>query len=158
MGRAQGDIADMHARNRLLISFIAGGFLIACDQLLKYLARTNPDFHAYLWDSFLGWELYQNPGIAFSIPFPNRLIVLATPIVLCLLTFWMIGKWRSGNRVLIGGMLVLAGAVSNYADRVLFGVTTDYLRILTSVVNLADLSIAAGALALLFPSKKETIL
>jgi len=58
-----------------MITFV-GGFLFLVDQVLKYLARVNPDFAYYIWKPWLGWELFLNNGIAFSLPFPNILVIL----------------------------------------------------------------------------------
>ena len=58
-------------------------------------------------------------------------------------------------RYLFGLVLVIAGASSNLIDRVFFGFTIDYLRILTSVINVADIMIISGVLILLLPKKER---
>jgi len=49
------------------------------------------------------------------------------------------------------------GALSNLIDRVLFSITIDYLRIFTSVINIADIMIVAGVVLLVLSeiSKKS---
>lgn len=125
-----------------------GGFLFLCDQILKYLARVNPDFAYYLWRPWLGWELFLNSGIAFSLPFPNWLIILITPVLLLLFIAWMKEKQRN-KVVYLSVCLIVTGAVSNFVDRVLWGATIDYLRVLTGVINLGDVGIVMGAGTLL---------
>lgn len=91
-------------------------------------------------------ELFKNPGIAFSLPLPNGIIILITPFILIYLVL-LLGKKinQSDNRLTTLGLtLILSGAVSNYIDRILFGYTIDYIRILNSVINLADVSIVLG--------------
>jgi len=131
---------------------LVGGFFLCADQILKYLARINPDFTYYMWKPWLGWELFLNNGIAFSLPFPNLLIILITPVLLLLLIAWARDKKRS-QLFYFGVSLIVAGAVSNFVDRVLWGATIDYLRVLTGVINLADVGIVVGASLLLIKEK-----
>lgn len=137
----------MHKRQIMTLSFLFSATILL-DQSLKYLARVNPEFTAYVWKPLIGWELYLNRGIAFSLPFPNWLIILITPTILLLLTAWLL---KENNRPFLHQLalcLIIAGAVSNYADRVLFGATIDYLRVFTSVINFADVTIATGVILL----------
>jgi lipoprotein signal peptidase len=134
-----------------MITFV-GGFLFLGDQILKHFARVNPDFAYYIWKPWLGWELFLNDGIAFSLPFPNWLIILITPILLLLLIAW--AKEKKRNKLFYFGVaLIISGAVSNFVDRVLWGATIDYLRVLTGVINLADVGIVVGALLVVWKAK-----
>lgn len=130
-----------------------GGFLFLGDQILKYFARINPNFSYYIWKPWLGWEVFFNNGIAFSLPFPNWLIILITPALLLLLFVWAREKKR-GMWFQFGVCLIIAGAISNFVDRVLWGATIDYLRVLTGVINLADCMIVVGAGTVLLNVKK----
>lgn len=131
-----------------------GGFLFLGDQILKYFARVNPDFAYYIWKPWLGWELFLNSGIAFSLPFPNWLIILITPVLLLLLIAW--AKEKKRNKLFYFGVaLIISGAVSNFVDRVLWGATIDYLRVLTGVINLADVGIVVGAGVVIFSLSSE---
>lgn len=131
-----------------------GGFFLLADQLLKWLARSNPDFQYYIFGKWLGWEYMANPGIAFSLPFPNWLLVLIAPIIIFGLIVWAIkharrnmehGTW---NTYLLSLIFIISGAISNFIDRVLFSATIDYLRIFTGVINLADVMIVIGGFLL----------
>lgn len=133
---------------------LVGGFLFLVDQVLKYFARVNPDFAYYIWKPWLGWELFLNKGIAFSLPFPNWLIILLTPALLLLLIAWVKEKPRH-NLFYFGVCLIVVGAASNFVDRVLWGATVDYLRVLTGVINLADAGIVVGASLLLIKEKGQ---
>ena len=148
----------MNFKTRLLIYTLISGFLLFVDQLLKYFARLNPETTYYLWRPWLGWEYFANTGIAFSLPVPNWLVIIFTPFILLGLILWFtkILKKQNANCYLLSAIfLILAGALSNYIDRVIFGVTIDYLRVLTGVINLADLMILGGVLLLLFNNKKN---
>jgi len=92
----------------------------------------------------LGWEYWGNSGIAFSIPFPNWLIIILTPIILFGLFYFVTRKKRQ-IIFYLGIFLIFAGAISNFIDRVLFGFTIDYICIFTGVINLADVMIVVGA-------------
>ena len=62
-------------------------------------------------------------------------------------------KERENKTQILGASILIAGALSNLIDRMLYGVTIDYIRIFTSIFNLADLAIVLGAVLLL---KKST--
>lgn len=148
----------MKNKIRLAIYISLSGFFLLLDQLLKHFARANADFSYYLWKPWLGWEYYANPGIAFSFPFPNWLIIIATPIIILGILFWYLKsktcKLQAVNYKLSAVSLVIAGALSNYIDRILFSATIDYLRFFTGVINLADVMIVGGVLLLIICSQK----
>ena len=133
------------------------GFFLLLDQVLKYFARLNPDFSFYVWNNWLGWEYLENLGVAFSLPMPNWILILATPLILLGLFIFLYRKKSKTNLFYLSLFLIIAGAISNYIDRVLFEVTIDYLRILTGVINLADVMIVVGVGLLLLGEyrKKE---
>ena len=141
-------------KTRLLLIIFVNGFFLFFDQLLKYKARTNPDFSYYLWKPWLGWEYLANQGVAFSLPFPNWLIIIATPIIILGILFWFIKfPQKKSISYLLSLIIIIAGALSNFIDRIFFSATIDYLRFFTGVINLADVMIVAGALMLLIGQK-----
>lgn len=120
---------------------LLGGLFLLLDQLIKY-------YSLHWWSEkkllspYLGWYPFQNPGIAFSLPLPNILILLFSFPVLALIIFL---TYKSKNaRSFFSLVLILAGALSNLADRIVYRFTVDYLLILTGVINLADLMIITG--------------
>lgn len=119
------------------------GFFILFDQILKYIARTNPDSAYYIIHKIFGWEYYANPGIAFGLPFPMLPLVLLTLIIVAGLLY-SIQEHYNHPRFNLGAHLVIAGAISNLIDRVLFGITIDYIRLFYSVANIADLILLIG--------------
>lgn len=136
---------------RPIIYLLLGGFFLFVDQILKWLARSSPDFEYYFAGKWLGWEYLVNPGIAFSLPFPNWLLVLITPLIIFGLIVWAIKhsthnmEHRTWNTYLLSLILIISGAMSNFIDRILFSATIDYIRVFTGVINLADVMIMAGA-------------
>ncbi|MBT3418971.1 MAG: signal peptidase II [Candidatus Magasanikbacteria bacterium] len=142
-------------KTRLIWYIITSGFLLFLDQTLKSLARANPKGSWYLIEPWLGWEYLPNPGIAFEIPVPNALLIIITPIILLGGITFILHKKKNTPLLLLGTCLVIAGAVSNLIDRFLFSITIDYLRIITSVINIADILIVVGAILILINEKRN---
>lgn len=140
-------------QNIHLISIYAGGFFLFIDQLLKYLARTHQTFSYYPNTKWLGWEYFANTGVAFSIPLPSLITTLTTPVIIVIL---LIAWYRNRNKQQLfhyGMAFIIFGAISNFIDRVTFGFTIDYLRVLTGVINIADMMIVMGMILLIINSK-----
>lgn len=136
----------MKTKIRVELYLLSGFFLLVIDQILKYIARTNSDFTKYIIDPWLGWEYLGNPGIAFSLPIPNFLLIIITPLIILYLVILAIKYYKKKPLLTLGLILIIFGATSNFIDRVLFSLTIDYIRIITSVINLADVVIVAGAI------------
>ena len=88
-----------------------------------------------------------NTGAAFGLMSSSSemliwLGVAANIIVACVLIFWKPGKW-----VRVGLSLMLGGAVSNLAERILLGHVVDWLPVPFTALrfNLSDVFIALGA-------------
>ncbi|OIO19853.1 MAG: hypothetical protein AUJ23_01445 [Candidatus Magasanikbacteria bacterium CG1_02_32_51] len=141
-------------KNHLRIFFILSGFLFLFDQLLKYFAYHNQNFHFYIIKPWLGWEYFANSGIAFGLPVPQIIIFVLTPLILLALGIWWSKNKHKNNYFCLGISLIFAGAISNLIDRVIFSITIDYFRVFTSVMNLADIIIVIGVVLLLYKNKK----
>lgn len=149
----------MKKHTRTFLAFALGGCFLFVDQVLKYVAFHHPEYTKYIIDPWLGWEYFENPGIAFSLPFPNALLLILTPIIVLGLAMLFVKTSKEAKLSFqLGVALVIGGAISNFADRVLHAFTIDYLRILTSIINIADIMIVAGAilLATSFPHKNAS--
>lgn len=137
----------------LKLSFLISGFLFCVDQFLKHLARLNPALSYYIWKPWLGWEYFANKGIAFSLPFPNILLIgLITAIIIGLI-FWSVKKREPSPAFYFALFFIIFGAMSNLIDRVFFSATIDYFRLFTGVINLADVMVVVGVLILLIEQK-----
>lgn len=133
---------------------VSGVFCIIADQALKYLARTGSGPH-YLIPQLVGWEYFENYGIAFGIPIPH-LIVIPLTITIIATGLWYLHKTKHSTYRSIAAALIIAGALSNLYDRMIYGFTIDYIRIFTSILNLADISIVMGIFLLLNSTIKKT--
>lgn len=124
---------------------VAGsGVLFCVDQIAKYIAHTHQVFRWYIIQPWLGWEYFENTGIAFSLPFPQLVLIGITPLIL-LWFFIVLRKHIKKQPILLFSLsLIFLGATSNLIDRMLFGITIDYIRIATAILNIADIMIATG--------------
>ncbi len=135
------------------------GFFIA-DQFLKFQSLHSWQ-QPQLVMRFFGWEPFLNPGIAFSIPIPYWLtLILSAPIILLLIYFLVrhlnspVDNLRANNILITLALtLVLAGALSNSFDRLFRHQTVDYIRILTGIINLADVFIVSGFICYVIQKK-----
>lgn len=135
-------LAREHTRPLLL----AGLFFIV-DRVLKLIALSSGTYG----NSLLAWEYFENPGIAFGIPIPISFIIILTPIVLVLLL--VEAQRRTNTHTWFAWYFVFFGALSNLVDRVVYGFVIDYIRIFTSVINIADVLVVLGVGWYLFSRK-----
>lgn len=144
---------SLSTKTHTILSVLISGFFLLCDIALKHFAYTHQTFTAYLVKPWFGWEYFGNGGVAFSIPLPGSLILALTPIVVTGILVMYYKKQRKSFLFSLGTFLLVFGAVSNFIDRLSLGVTIDYIRVVTSVINVADIMIVAGALLLLTSTK-----
>ncbi|OJI06394.1 hypothetical protein BK004_03835 [bacterium CG10_46_32] len=132
---------------------------IACvglvlDRTLKYLAQTTPEYTegVFTANHALGFKLHVNTVFAWSLPISNTVALWFALAVMAGLVIVLFKK--RAHPEWTGLWLVLAGAISNIADRVLYGGVIDYIVIpFSGVVNVADLLIIVGVGLLVFPRK-----
>jgi lipoprotein signal peptidase len=125
-------------------------FLFTIDQILKLLSYRYPEVTIYLINPYIGWEHFLNPGIAFGIPIPRILVLITTPIILIALYFILIRKNHHNNLRYYAYLLVFIGSLSNLTDRIRIGFTIDYIRLSTSILNLADAMIFFGIILFIY--------
>lgn len=143
---------------------ISGGFFVI-DRFLKW-AALHIWSQSNLVNTYFGWKPFLNPGIAFGIPIPNKLVILITfPILGILLS----SGWSQLKKLalkplsfrepslqsLLGLVLIFFGALSNLIDRIAIQHTVDYLLIFTGIINLADVLIVTGFVLYFYSSLKK---
>ena len=125
---------------------------IVIDQIIKYLVETGMDMHQQIDIlPFLALFRTYNTGISFSMLSGGGwgLITLVTAVTA--FVGWL--AWKSEPRQVIarlGFALIIAGALGNLIDRVLYGHVVDYVLFHTpvwsfAVFNFADACISVGA-------------
>lgn len=140
-----------------LMLLVVAGLVIWLDQWTKDLVRSNLSM-GEIWMPWDGLAPYvrivnwRNTGSAFGLfqEFGGIFAVLA--ILVSALIIYYFPRIESGDWPLRLAMsLQLGGAVGNLIDRLNYGYVTDYVSIGNfPVFNVADSSITAGVLVLLF--------
>lgn len=140
-------------KNHLFI-YLLGGLLFFVDRLLKFIAHNNQDTSYLLLDNF-GWEYFANSGVAFGLPLPGFITIIITPIIMLGLILFLLNKKLPSRYLELSIVFIIFGAISNFVDRMLYDITIDYIRIYTSVINLADVMIVGGVILLLLKGDKK---
>ncbi len=133
----------------LLIAPAIGGLFLIADQILKYIAEYHQNLSYYYIKPWLGWEYLKNPGVAFGIPIPHYVII---PLSFLILFIGFLYLSKSEKKTILSFYalaFIASGAISNLIDRIVYSATIDYIRILGSVINMADILIILGVLLLI---------
>ncbi len=114
--------------------------LLLADLILKQLAlQTSEDF--FLIPKLFAFTLFKNPVLAFSLNFPQPLIISATLLILVFLLLLVFYK----RQLLFPVSLIFIGSLSNLYDRLFYHSVIDYFFLYPiSYFNLADLLIMFG--------------
>lgn len=131
---------------------VAGGGLIVVDRWVKALALRGVS-HEFGFAQFI---LFKNDALVFSWPAPNSVAILLMMIAIAIVMYICWRMWRSRSWIaLVGGALILSGALSNLYDRFVYGYVIDwaYLGPWWPVFNLADVMIGLGLFLILFRRK-----
>ena len=142
-------------RRLLLLVLVLG--LVGCDQITKSAAKSElENGPAYaLIGSALELRYTENRDVAFNalraIPDAPRkdLILVAGAGALVGLAVLLLRSRKNSTVTLAALALVFAGALGNYADRLLRGYVVDFVHLNHwPVFNLADVYVTLGALVL----------
>lgn len=135
----------MKNKKALLIIFVSGLFLLA-DQILKWQAFHNWTAAKLIFPYF-GWQLFLNNGVAFGLPLSNTLTIIITlPMVglIAYLFYKELSKDILSPKLLLAWSALLAGAISNLLDRIIYSQVVDYFLIGTAIINISDMLIVGG--------------
>jgi signal peptidase II len=137
-----------------LFSFVG---IIIVDRITKYMALlcfTTPQ-HVYRWLTF---ELVYNRGISWGMfhdysAYAASVITLVVALVLAALAGHIVYRYLAGKGVL-AELMVLAGACSNFWDRMMYPGVIDFIHLHIgswhwAIFNIADCAITLGVLAML---------
>ena len=134
--------------------FILAGGIVALDQLVKYLVRTQlPLYHTIeMLPGLLNLTYVQNTGAAFSLFADSTMILALFSLLISIgIAAYMALRplpHRFGRLTLA---LVLGGAVGNLIDRFFLGYVVDmfaFAFIDFPVFNVADVSLVCGGILL----------
>lgn len=122
----------------------------ALDRATKYIVTHAPfALDGFFWiDGALGLRLHVNEFFAWSLPVPNA-AVLWVMLTVVIALGWVLYTKRAQAEVAGPLALVLAGALSNAADRLAYGGVVDYIVVpWGGVFNLADALVVFGIVLL----------
>jgi signal peptidase II len=142
-------------RERQWISWAIAGVIIALDQLAKWVISDwigpgATKSSAWLAGGWLGLQYTENRGVAFGL-FDRQstavLLVGAVAVLAAVIVF--IRSWGSNRFVILGGGLVIGGAIGNVIDRARLGYVRDFVLVGPwPSFNVADAAITCGVLLL----------
>ncbi len=146
---------------RYLIILTSGFWL---DRWSKNLAVLFLEAQDYFVTPWLNFSLQWNRGVSFSwfTSYSTAgyvALTLGVFAVIVLFGFYTWGQYRTG-KTLYGEMFVLAGAASNFVDRVRHGAVIDFIDLHLgswhfATFNIADMCICAGITWLVLVQVKE---
>mgnify|MGYP001180118187 FL=1 len=135
----------------LLIGIIAA--IVALDQWSKWKIKTSYDlYHSEpIIQDFFHFTYVTNDGMAFGLSFPGgKQVLLFVTLALTGVIIWMLWKEKNSHNLIRYGLsFILAGAIGNMIDRVLYGKVVDFLDIMIGdfhwyIFNVADSAVTTG--------------
>ena len=127
--------------------------IVALDQWSKWSIKTS--YNLYQSEPIIEGLLYftyvTNDGMAFGLSFPGgKTLLLIVTLILTGVIMWMLWKEKNSHNLIRYGLtLILAGAIGNMIDRILYGKVGDFLDIMIVsfnwyIFNVADSSVTSG--------------
>lgn len=138
------------ARLRWVAAAAAAIIVLVADQVVKGQVRDHIAFGEtiHLMPG-LDFVHTTNRGIAFSqFPGHQRVVASLTAIALCVIAVALVRFGRRSTAVLIGGGMLVGGAIGNLIDRLSHDGVTDFIAVTSHwpPFNLADIGIVCGAI------------
>lgn len=138
-----------------IITLLLVLFLIAIDQITKYLAYTllMPVGQVHIIEGLFSLTYVENRGAAFGMLQGARWFFIVSTIIILIAIFLYcrgLAKVKPYNYVRISMLFITAGAIGNLIDRALLGYVIDFLHITYinfPVFNIADVYVVMGTLS-----------
>ena len=149
----------------MMLYLLIAAVWIAADHITKYLVRLNlqPGESIPVLGEWLRILYVRNTGTAFSMFEGNKWITVAlTSVLIAVCIVFVIKEAASGSRFIAVCMsFVIAGGLSNLADRLILGYVTDMISCGSfAVFNVADIGVTCGCfftvIWLLMEMKRES--
>ena len=127
--------------------------IVALDQWSKWMIKTSYNLYQSepIIEGFFYFTYVTNDGMAFGLSFPGgKTILLIVTLILTGVIMWMLWKEKNSHNLIRYGLtLILAGAIGNLIDRILYGKVVDFLDFMVGnfnwyIFNVADSSVTSG--------------
>ena len=128
--------------------------LVFFDQVTKIIASNLlMEYESYeIIDNFFYFTFLYNPGMAWGTFSGMRWIfVLITPIILLGVTYFFVYSKKHEILTRAGMILVFAGAIGNWIDRLFIGEVRDFIHFIIPIINydfpvfnIADIAVCVG--------------
>lgn len=131
--------------------FILLVLLILLDLLAKWLAHTSLETPLQIWPGIFQLKTSYNPGVAFSIPIANSIMVWLTPFLLAGIIWLIVRSCNLKHRITKTAlMLLIAGGLGNFINRIWYGAVIDFIDFsFWPSFNLADSYLTVGVFLLI---------
>jgi signal peptidase II len=152
-----GFVVSMRRSREGLFTLVLLGALVGCDHGTKLVAKNRLEGqppHTVI-SSVLELRYVENTDVAFNLlrlmPERPRAVTLTIVGALAIAGLGVVvARARGGRATRVAFLLILAGALGNYADRVFRGYVVDFIRLPHwPVFNVADILVVAGVALLL---------
>lgn len=136
-------------------------FVFILDQLTKRAVQSSLSLFQSkpIIQDFFHLTYVTNSGMAFGLSMPGgRKILLILSLLLTFFILWFLWQERNGHSIMrIGLALILAGALGNLSDRILYGKVVDFLDFMIGdfhwyIFNVADSSVTIGMILFMIHS------
>ncbi len=128
--------------------------VLSLDRLAKYLISKNISLNQSIpiIKNVFHISLLHNTGAAFGIFKNQNYLLIAISLLSIVMIYLQLRKKVQANKTFqISLVLILAGAIGNFIDRISFGYVIDFLDFrIWPVFNIADSSITIGVILLAY--------
>ena len=147
-----------HNKLHLLTVTIVTVLIVVGDWIAKNWALTQlGDRRIPVFPGVIDILLHTNEGVVSNIPIPLAIVLPLTVLILIGCAYWLWKSWHTNHRLAISLVVLIGGAIGNFADRLINSFTTDYLLLFSrSVINLADVLIVIGVIGILLTTKNSS--
>jgi len=145
-------------RQQVWLSGIIFALSVLLDRLTKSWALLRCT-QEYVINQYLSCELAFNRGISWSL-FDSQdslIFLLVSGVIAFVIVSFVFNTYQQyqQQKSLYGASLVLAGAVSNFADRIIYGGVVDFISIGSwPLFNIADALICCGLVIMIWQYKE----
>ena len=144
---------------KLSVYTVLVGCVIAVDRVTKQWAITYGPYTYH--HACVAFDVVYNRGISWGLLHGSEcyqfMLVSGIVVVITALVVLHAFVWFRAQRSIIGHVLIIAGSISNIADRYWYGGVVDFIHLSYkdwswAIFNVADIAIVVGALMIAFQS------